>query len=114
MDKPALSPLPTSRDEFAEFPTPRANIDYHIEVEGHYYSVPYELKGQKMDVRLTVRVVQVLHRNRRGSSHVRDDRKPLLTLNRPRTSRSSARCILQTLRLWLRTGLGLQRSHGEQ
>jgi len=75
LDKPALSPLPPSRYEFAEFRTATVNIDYHIDVLGHYYSVPFELKGQKVDVRLTTRVVEVLHRNKRVASHVRDDRR---------------------------------------
>ena len=67
--------MPSSRYEFAEFLTPTVNIDYHIEVVGHYYSVPFELKGQKVDVRLTARMVEVLHKNKRVASHVRDDRK---------------------------------------
>lgn len=75
LDKPALKPLPPSRYEFAEFPKPTVNIDYHIEIKGHYYSVPFELKGQKVDVRLTARIVEVLHKNKRVASHVRDDRK---------------------------------------
>jgi len=75
LDKPALKPLPASRYEFAEFPTPTVNIDYHIDVEGHYYSVPFRLKGQRVDVRLTSRTVEVLHRNKRVASHVRNDRK---------------------------------------
>ncbi len=73
LDKPALGPLPSSRYEFAEFRKPTVNIDYHVEVEGHYYSVPYELRGQKVEVRLTARAVEVLHKNRRVASHVRDD-----------------------------------------
>ena len=75
LDKPALKPLPLSRYEFADFLTPTVNIDYHIEIKGHYYSVPCELRGQKLDVRLTVRMLEVLHKNRRVTSHVRDDRK---------------------------------------
>ena len=75
LDKPALEPLPPHRYEFASFLHPTVNIDYHIEIKGHYYSVPYELKGQKVDTRLTSRMVEVLHKNRRVASHVRDDRK---------------------------------------
>jgi len=75
LDKPALKPLPSRRYEFAEFRTATVNIDYHIDVLGHYYSVPYELKGQKVDVRLTARMVEVLHKCKRVASHVRDDRK---------------------------------------
>ena len=75
LDKPALKPLPSARYEFADFLTPTVNIDYHIEVLGHYYSVPYELKGQKVDVRLTTRMVEVLHKSKRVTSHIRDDLK---------------------------------------
>jgi transposase len=75
LDKPALKPLPPSRYEFAEFLTPTVNIDYHIDVLGHYYSVPYQLRGEKVDARLTVRMVEVLYKNKRVASHVRDDRK---------------------------------------
>jgi transposase len=75
LDTPALKPLPPSRYEYAEFLTPTVNIDYHIDVLGHYYSVPYQLRGEKVDARLTVRMVEVLYKNKRVASHVRDDRK---------------------------------------
>lgn len=75
LDKPALAPLPSQRYEFAECRTATVNIDYHIDVLGHYYSVPYELRGQKVDVRLTARIVEVMHKCKRVASHVRDDRK---------------------------------------
>jgi transposase len=75
LDKPVLTPLPASRYELADFLNPTVNIDYHIEVVGHYYSVPFDLKGQKVDVRLTARTVEVLHRGKRIASHPRDDRK---------------------------------------
>jgi transposase len=58
LDQPALKPLPPTRYEYAEFLKARVNIDYHIEVRGHYYSVPYELKGQQLDVRLSTRLVE--------------------------------------------------------
>ncbi len=75
LDKPALKALPSSRYELARFLTPKVNIDYHIEVEGHYYSVPYDLRGQKVEVRLTTRMVEVLHKNKRVASHVRNNKK---------------------------------------
>jgi len=43
IDKPALKPLPASRYQFAEWKKARVNVDYHIEVDRHYYSVPYHL-----------------------------------------------------------------------
>lgn len=75
LDKPALKPLPPTRYEYAEFLKARVNIDYHIEVLGHYYSVPYELKGQQLDVRLSARMVEALHSGRRVAAHPRDERK---------------------------------------
>ena len=75
LDKPALKPLPATRYEYAEFLKARVNIDYHIDVLGHYYSVPYELKGQQLDVRLSARMVEALHKGRRVAAHLRDDRR---------------------------------------
>ena len=75
IDRPALKSLPSESYEYGQFFSPRVNVDYHIEVMGHYYSVPFHLKGQKMDVRVTSRAVEVLHRGMRVASHVRDDRK---------------------------------------
>ncbi|MEI6150038.1 MAG: IS21 family transposase [bacterium] len=72
LDKPALKPLPDQRYEYAQFRKARVNIDYHIEFERHYYSVPYALKGEQLDVRVTARLVEVLHRGRRVASHLRD------------------------------------------
>ncbi len=77
VDKPALQPLPARRYEYAEFKKARVNIDYHIEVLGHYYSVPYELRGEQLDVRLSARMVEVLHKGRRVAAHPRDERKGL-------------------------------------
>jgi transposase len=47
------------------------NIDYHVEVDRHYYSVPYQLAGQRCDVRLTTHAVEVILRGRRVASHRR-------------------------------------------
>ncbi len=46
LDRPALRPLPTQPYEYAEWKRVRVNIDYHVEVDGHYYSVPYALVKQ--------------------------------------------------------------------
>ena len=71
LDQPALKPLPATRYQFGEWETARVNIDYHIEVERHYYSVPYALVHQEVDVHLTAETVEVLHRGVRVASHVR-------------------------------------------
>ena len=71
LDRPALKPLPATRYEFGKWKTARVNLDYHIEVERHYYSVPYALVHQEVDVRLTAETLEVLHRGVRIASHAR-------------------------------------------
>lgn len=71
LDKPALKPLPATRYEFAEWKKARVNIDYHIEVDHNYYSVPYQLIKQQVDVRLTASTVEVLYKGKRVASHQR-------------------------------------------
>lgn len=74
-DGPALKPLPPSPYEYAEWKKARVNIDYHIEVDHHCYSVPYQLARQQVDVRLTKSTVEILFKNRRVASHPRSHRK---------------------------------------
>jgi transposase len=73
MDRPALRPLPATRYEFAEWKVARVGIDYHVEVGGHYYSVPYRFAREKIDVRLTASIVELFHRGARIASHARCD-----------------------------------------
>jgi transposase len=53
----------------------RVNIDYHIEVHGHYYSVPYQLLHELVDAHRTATTVEIFHRGQRVAAHVRDDRR---------------------------------------
>ena len=62
IDKPALAPLPAHRYEFAQWKKATVNIDYHVEVDHHYYSVPYQLRGKKLDVSSTATTVTVFHK----------------------------------------------------
>jgi transposase len=71
VDRPALQPLPLEPYVFAEWRTARVNIDSHLEVEGHYYSVPSPLVHTALDVRLTVTTVECFHKSQRVASHVR-------------------------------------------
>ena len=75
IDKPALAPLPAHPYEFAQWKKASVNIDYHIEVELHYYSVPFQLRGKKLDVSSTATTVTVFHKNRRVASHPKSHRK---------------------------------------
>ena len=75
IDKPALKPLPSRPYEFAEWKKARVSIDYHVEIDRHYYSVPYQLVKEQVDVRLTSSAVEVLFKNRRVASHKRSYRQ---------------------------------------
>jgi transposase len=75
LEQPALQPLPVQPYEYAEWKQVRANIDYHIEVDGHYYSVPHELARQPLEARLTRTMVEVLHRGRRVAAHPRSHQR---------------------------------------
>jgi len=71
LDQPALRPLPAERYQYGEWRTARVNIDYHIEFERHYYSVPYQLTGQAVELRASPSTVEIFHRGVRVASHVR-------------------------------------------
>jgi transposase len=71
LDKPALRTLPTERYQYGDWETHRVNIDYHVEFDNHWYSVPYHLTQQEVEVRATAAIVEVFHRGVRVSSHGR-------------------------------------------
>jgi transposase len=73
-DQPALRPLPRTPYVFAEWKKARAGIDYHVEVDGHYYSVPYQHARASVDLRITETTIECFVRGRRIASHVRSFR----------------------------------------
>lgn len=75
IDAPALMPLPAQRYELARFKTVKVHIDYHVEVEGHRYSVPHALVGQVLEARITRRGVELLLRGQRVASHARSEHR---------------------------------------
>lgn len=71
VDKPAMRPLPDSRFSFAEWKTAKVAPDYHVEFEGHRYSVPYGFVGRKVDLRAGANVIEVFCGSKRVASHPR-------------------------------------------
>lgn len=69
LDRPALRPLPAARMAIARFKAARVNIDYHVELDGHYYSVPHALVGEVVELRITATTVEVLHGHKRVAAH---------------------------------------------
>lgn len=79
LDQPALRPLPAQPYVFADWKKARVHLDYHVEVDAHYYSVPYQLVKQEVDIRFTQRTVEAFFRGRRVASHIRSYRKGRFT-----------------------------------
>ena len=71
LDKPVLKPLPGEPYVFAEWKKVRPGPDYHIELDKHYYSVPYTLIKKSLDARFTTETVEVFYRLKRVAAHVR-------------------------------------------
>jgi transposase len=71
IDRPALKPLPRTRYELADWKPCRVNIDYHVEVEHNFYSVPYQLVHARVEARFTQMTVEVFFNGRRVASHAR-------------------------------------------
>ena len=71
-EKAALGPLPSTRYELARWKKARVHIDYHVEVDRHFYSVPHALIHQEVRVRITETVVEVFHHGERVASHRKD------------------------------------------
>jgi transposase len=71
LERPALLPLPAEPYVYAEWRRCRAGLDYHVEVHGHFYSVPYRLVRETLDARITDQTVEVFHHGVRVASHLR-------------------------------------------
>src|SRR6516162_299271 len=71
LDRPALLPLPNQPYEYAEWKRCRVNLDYHVEIAKHYYSVPHYLVHQEVEARITLKTVEIFLRGKRVASHLR-------------------------------------------
>jgi transposase len=71
IDRPALKELPSESYRYAEWKRCGVAPDYHVEVDDHYYSVPFRLLRETVDARLTDTTVEVFHKGIRVASHPR-------------------------------------------
>jgi transposase len=87
LDQPVLHPLPAERYQYGDWETHRVNIDYHVALDHHWYSVPYQLVQQEVEVRATAATVEIFHRGVRVASHARSHvshRATTVTEHRPK------------------------------
>jgi transposase len=75
LEQPLLKPLPPQRYYYAQWKKARVHLDYHIEVDGHYYSVPHAYLRQEVDVRVTALTIEILQHGKRLAAHPRSARK---------------------------------------
>ena len=71
IERPAMQSLPEQDYEYAEWRFARVGIDYHVEVDAFFYSVPHALIREQVDTRATARTIEIFHRGKRVASHVR-------------------------------------------
>ncbi len=103
LDRPAMRPLPATPYEYAEWKKVRVNIDYHVAIDQHYYSVPYQLVKQQLDARVTARTVELIHKGRRVASHQRayqPGRHTTVNAHMPKAHREYAEWTPQRLVRW--------------
>jgi transposase len=71
LDQPALAPLPAEPFVYAEWRIRRVALDYHVDIDGHYYSVPHRLLRERVEARLTARTIELFHKGERVAMHLR-------------------------------------------
>ena len=106
LDKPYLRPLPAHRYVYREYKKVRVSGDYHIEVARHYYSVPYKLIGQEIDVWYTSGTVECYHKNICIAKHIRSNNqrgKTTVTEHMPRAHQEYASLTPEKMQQWAQT-----------
>ena len=71
LERSALRSLPAERFDMSQWSRARVNIDYHIAFDGNFYSVPYALVHELIEVRATPTTVEIFHKGQRVASHLR-------------------------------------------
>lgn len=103
LDRPAMQPLPARAYEYAEWKKVRVNIDYHVAIDKHYYSVPYQLVKQQLEARVTSNTVELMHNGKRVASHRRSyqpGRHTTVNAHMPKAHREYAEWTPQRLVRW--------------
>nr|VFK24983.1 MAG: hypothetical protein BECKLPF1236A_GA0070988_104463 [Candidatus Kentron sp. LPFa] len=93
LDKPVLRPLPPTPYEYAQWKKAKVGIDYHIEFDGRLYSVPHNLVGQAVELRISATVISVLHKGKQVSRPASINAKAP-GASTPFTSLHSLTCLL--------------------
>jgi transposase len=100
LDYPALKPLPAEPYEYAQWRVRRVGLDYHVDIDGHYYSVPHRLIRQQLDARITERTIELFDKGERVAVHLRGGRGRHTTIaeHMPSAHRRYAEWTIERLR----------------
>jgi transposase len=103
LERDALRPLPDAPFVYGEWRRARVGIDYHLDVDSHFYSVPFRLARRVMDVRVTATTVEICDGSRRVASHARSSRRgghSTIPQHMPKAHRAHAEWSPARLREW--------------
>ncbi|MFQ5346045.1 MAG: IS21 family transposase [Mariprofundus sp.] len=105
LDKPVLKALPATPYEYASWKQVGIGIDYHVEVHDHYYSVPYQLTKQRLDIRIARNTVECFHKGKKVASHIRSDGYGFSTIpeHMPKSHREYAQWTPERFTRWGRS-----------
>ena len=71
LDKPALKPLPVQSYQYTYIKLVKVSVDYHIEIDKNYYSVPYALLHKKLEAQVTAQTICIYHKGQCVAQHHR-------------------------------------------
>ena len=103
VDKPALKPLPLTRYEYAEWKRVKVGFNYHIEVDKHFYSVPYTFVKRELYVRYDTKIIEIFDHGKRIASHMRNYRPHAYTtdlLHMPKAHQKQAEWTPERITSW--------------
>jgi transposase len=106
LEKSELLPLPATSFELANWSRAKVNIDYHVAVEKHFYSAPYQLIHQQLDVRLTDKTVELFQHGKRVAAHLRSQlpgRSTTLEEHRPKSHQKHLEWTPSRILEWVKT-----------
>jgi transposase len=102
LDKPALAPLPLIHYQYAEWRIVRLGMNYHVQIDEHFYSAPHQLRNEKLNARLTDLGIEFFHKNKRVASHQRSYKRGYTTIGEhmPKSHREYAEWTPERLVNW--------------
>lgn len=106
LERGKLLPLPTTPFELGTWSRAKVNIDYHVTVENHFYSVPYQLIHHQLDVRLTDKTVELFENGKRVAAHLRSLLRGLYTTleeHRPKSHQKLFQWTPSRILEWVKT-----------